>query len=347
MMPPTREQLRKMFGEGIELCGWDGMHVNTSTIPSTAGNEDRPDATSPTATACEEADDALVCDGREWLKGDRCTVDQRTSVHGAYKRPPKLNLEDCRNKTEFDFFLAMYPSSLLQETYQLMTKGSSIRVGHGEFWLWVGLMMYMMVQPDEGDMSEYWLEMVPSGEVGVVHDLGQYGMPVQRFQKLKDSFVLPTYDNTDDPFNPIRRFVDEWNANLQSKLSPGELLAFDDSMALWRGLKAPGMLSLVGQRPIPTGWEHLTTVDVATGAAVHVEMYEGAERTKDKKWGRDHGLCCASLLRCTEPWHRSGRTVVCGPSFTSMDAASALMEAGLYFVGRVAPAAADSTFPGR
>ena len=49
------------------------------------------------------------------------------------------------------------------------------------------------------------------------------------------TFELPTYDEANDQFNPIRKFTDEWNKTMFLNLVPGHVIIVDESMGLWKG----------------------------------------------------------------------------------------------------------------
>ena len=148
------------------------------------------------------------------------------------------------------------------------------------------------------------------------------------------SSCLPTYGNPDDPFDPIRCFADAWNKNMLAMFSPGEIITVDESMALWKGMKMPGLMVVV-RKPTPVGRENHTTADLETGVIIWVEIYEGKDRMREKEFVTEYGAGCATMLRCTKPWHGSGRLALGDSACASFKTATAMAERGMYFIGNV------------
>jgi hypothetical protein len=154
------------------------------------------------------------------------------------------------------------------------------------------------------------------------------------------AFALPTYGDSTDPFDPVRRFI-----GVASQLSPGPLLRVDESMALWTGkrdkdaaTKGEGMpgWAFVGRKPTNyRGSESHTTADCHTGCIIFVEPYEGKHRMTNKKfvdeWGKNPSKC----IRCVKPWFGSGRCVIADAGFASIKCVEGLAEHGLYMIGNV------------
>ena len=56
---------------------------------------------------------------------------------------------------------------------------------------------------------------------------------------------------------------------------------------------------------------------------------------QQKKWVKEHGAGCATMLRCLEPWHGSGRLALGDSALASLRTAMALAGVGLFFIGNV------------
>ena len=216
-----------MFGAGIEVDdGLEDVEVIAEDI-------------------ARETDREVTCHGQTWRKNDQCVGDQRVTHGERQQKKHVFKLPDKREVPEFDYFLAMFPVELVHEVCDIMSIRTDSSVDVGEFWLFMGCLMYMLCHSEEGPMGNYWHDKQRDGEAGPVHNLGQYGMSKSRFQKLKDAFRLPTYGNNNDPFDPIRKFADAWNQHITSIFEPGEVMVVDESMALWKGMKMPGLLACV------------------------------------------------------------------------------------------------------
>ena len=56
---------------------------------------------------------------------------------------------------------------------------------------------------------------------------------------------------------------------------------------------------------------------------------------EDKEYVRQVGKAAAVPIRCTKPWHGSGRVVIIDAGFAGIPAAKGLGDAGLYMIGNV------------
>ena len=171
----SADELRDLLGPGVELDD---------------SNWEEADAEHPNV---RETETTITVHGQEWQKNSKCTIDQR-AIKGAYKYAPKFKLHGYLEKTEFEFFQAMFPMDLVDGVCEEMsTHISKTTVTKGEFWHFMGYIMYILVHPEEGSIDSYWLTKRPDGEMGAVHNLGKYGMSKSRFIALRTAFRLPTY----------------------------------------------------------------------------------------------------------------------------------------------------------
>ena len=267
------------------------------------------------------------------------------ATHG-YSQHAQFHLYNAAEATEFEYFLSCFPCNLVDSICCLMTtkgqeqrKGVSFNVSMGEYWLFMGYLMYMLCHPIELPIQDYW-EGPLSTKYGacasfVKHDLGKFGLSYSRFRRLMQAFTLPQYSECQtEPFSVIRRFVDEWNQVMQRCISPGPILVVDESMGQWLGKGMPGLM-FVARKPTPNGREAHTTADADTGCIINYEIYEGKTLMADKKHVRELGAGTAAALRLTAPWAHTGRIVILDSAFASLKAAKALAGAGLYMVGNV------------
>mmetsp|Transcript_5073 Transcript_5073/g.14159 ORF Transcript_5073/g.14159 Transcript_5073/m.14159 type:complete len:471 (-) Transcript_5073:163-1575(-) len=199
--------------------------------------------------------------------------------------------------------------------------------------------MHMLVNPVPGDKHKLWrtADEAMEGTVYIPQELGKYGLSHGRWQQLQRAFRLPMHPEDSqgpDPFRPIRSFEEEWNKSMASALTPGSLLVVDESMGLWKGHGMPGLLK-VPHKPTPIGWESHTTVCVKTGALLFSELYEGKTRMANKEYVGEVGKVAAVALRCTKPWHGTGRTIILDAGFAGLSAAYGLAERGLHMIGTV------------
>ena len=256
--------------------------------------------------------------------------------------------------------MAVFPSHLIAEIAICMTErdgllgfGSTWEVSVGEAWRFLGYNMAIMVLHTRGRKEDLWLDkdnMKYDGALFSAPNIGKHGIDYSRFKKMMRAFWLPTYEDKQDPFDPVRKLVDSWNACMVAALSPGPIITVDESMALWTGKRdklaagqsdgMPGWM-FVGRKPTNKGREsHTTADDCETGCIIFIEPYEGKTRMARKEYVGEWGANPAKAMRCVKPWFGSGRTVIADSGFASLKCATGMAEHGLYLVGNVKTASA-------
>ena len=290
-----------------------------------------------------EADNVLkMRDGQVWKKGVGRTVDP--FLQKGYQHAARLRLPGSTEKNEMEYFLACFPRDLITEISELMTiKGRQLQFGlgwevtPGEVYTFLGYNVAILLLHTGGPKQDMWLGQGDSkydGAFFLAPDLGQYGLSYSRFQRLMQAFILPTYGNLNDPFDPIRKFVDHWNRNIANTLQPGPIIVVDESMGLWKGKGMPGLM-VVARKPTPVGRESHTAADADTSCIIFVEPYEGKARMENKEWAREWGKAPATAMRCVKPWMGTGRLCIADAGFASMRLAKGMAEHGTFLIGNV------------
>eukprot|EP00731_Ephydatia_muelleri_P014420 Em0008g140a len=278
------------------------------------------------------------------------------SASNGFSQPTQLRMYNYADATVFEYFLACFPSNLVDEICILMMqkgreqrKGCPFTVTKGDFWLFMGYLLYILCHPMDLPIQDYWEGPLSTKyencSACVKHDIGKFGLSYGRFRRLMQAFTLPQYpaiEGKNDPFCFIRRFVDEWNVAMQHCISPGKFLVVDESMGQWLGKGMPGLM-YVARKPTPNGREGHTTADAETGCIIFYEVYEGKILMAEKEHVNELGAGTAIALRLTAPWVHSGRIVILDSGFASLKTAIALAEVGLYMIGNVKTA--HSGFP--
>jgi len=147
----------------------------------------------------------------------------------------------------------------------------------------------------------------------------------------------------------VRGFVEAFNDRRAQVVKPGGTLTVDECMVPWEGTdfkwSAEGMphVTKIARKPKGVGAELKSCADGQSGIMLRLEIQEGAEAMKDKKWADVYKYHTAVTLRLTEPWHGSNRTVNGDSAFASFVTAIALLAVGLFFRGIVKTA--SSLFP--
>ena len=211
-------------------------------------------------------------------------------------------------------------------------------------------LMFAMTLHDYGRRSNYWAfdsdecdHIFPAPAFGA-----RFGMSRDRFENLLRYLRLspqPAADD-DDPWWPIRGFIDAINDRRVEKLRPSKVVVADESMSWWYSSKPDEMpdelphTTKIIRKPRPVGAEIKNLADGILGIMLRLEIQEGKERMCHRDWAA-LPAGTAQLLRLCEPWFES-RRIVCGDSaFASVTAAVELKKRGLFFQGLVKTASKE------
>ena len=299
----------------------------------------------------------LEVGGVVWFKNQGRVVDPMATF--GYQRPPLYKLHGFTTKNELEFFQSFFPVNLINETAACMTTngrrlgyGTHWEVTPGMLWLFFGYNMAILTLHTAGPKEDLWLSEVTNtyrDSLWLPPGLGRFGMDWSMFKKMMRAFCLPTYGTDTDPFNPIRRFLDEWNSRMASTLAPGPVICVDESMGLWVGrrnkdgtMQSDGMpgWQFVGRKPTNMGRELFTTACCDTGIIIFAQLHEGATRMAQKEFVAEWGKNPSKAMRCVKPWFGSGRLVILDSGFASFKCAHGLAENGLFTIGNVKTASA-------
>ena len=296
-----------------------------------------------------ETDTHITRHNVTWQKDEGRQIDPM--VHSGYSAPPRFTLYGYQEKKEVDYFSHVFPRDMVQSLAEATTVTARTKlkrfgwsVDVGEMYVFLGLKMYMMIYPQQGGVSQYW-ESEDSGlshRVSVDHSLGKHGMLLSRYREIERCFTLPHRGDLTDPFDPIRMFVERWNQNMSEAFKPSWVIVVDESMGKWQGKGMPALMT-VPRKPTPVGREAHTTACGETGVIIFYEPYEGKSRMAMAEFVELAGKNPAKALRCTKPWHGTGRLVILDSGFASVSCAKHLADKGLFMIGNVKTA--DTAFP--
>eukprot|EP00966_Prymnesium_polylepis_P336390 7391559-Prymnesium_polylepis.1 len=182
--------------------------------------------------------------------------------------------------------------------------------------------------------------------------LGQYGMGVNRYKKLKS--LIGLYWNTDEsdletgaPDRYIKNVETDFNEHYESVYNPSSKLVADESMCPYTGAvgnpdsKNPPDYKLlfrqdfVPRKPKPLGLEIKDVACVDSGIICRIEYQRGKELHKDQEYYDEYGHTTAQSLRLTKPYHFTKRTYAADSWFMGVKAAEALLDFGVYGFGDV------------
>ena len=248
-------------------------------------------------------------------------------------------------RTPIDFWLFLFPN-MLDDIVRWTNSAFPARVAQTtkhEVVKFFGI-QYAMTQYPTRQRHNYWSlhdsDLLPAPAFGQ-----RFGMSRDRFEMLVRymTFHDPDLDLAVplDPWRKVRTFVNMFNLNRAENVTPGWVLVVDESTSKWRGLGDwydLGMphITKIPRKPEPVGLELKDMCDGESGIMLYLEIMEGKQEMESKEFcsgGNKAGT--AHCLRCTKPWHGSGRVLVGDSAFASTQASIALYKHGIYFVGLV------------
>ncbi|CAG8850620.1 40853_t:CDS:2, partial [Gigaspora margarita] len=125
---------------------------------------------------------------------------------------------------------------------------------------------------------------------------------------------LTDVSTNEDPFYFAWQFHDTFNNNLVNAVLPGSYLCIDESMCQWMGKVDKA------------------TADAQINLILRLDPVEPSKYTTRKKILDRYPPTVASVLRLTEPWFHSGRTIIGDSWFGSIDTCVSLYDHGLYSI---------------
>ena len=139
-------------------------------------------------------------------------------------------------------------------------------------------------------------------------DFGEY-MKEWRFKEIKHLIpqIMSRKGGNDDDWSTVRRKMDLFHQNIDKCMYVSSVCAFDESMSAFvpRTTKTGGLpnLSYIARKPEPLGTEFKCICDGLTGKLIWLEVQEGKERMREKKY-KEHGTTTACTLRGIERCRR-------------------------------------------
>ena len=135
-------------------------------------------------------------------------------------------------------------------------------------------------------------------------------------------------------------FIDAINAHREATVSPSELLCVDESISRWYGIGGswiskglPHYVAIV--RKPESGCEIQDIADANGGFMLRLMLVKGADANSADHGHEEFNQGTNILLKLCAPWQNTWRTVCADSYFASVQAAKALYERGLHFIGVV------------
>ena len=174
--------------------------------------------------------------------------------------------------------------------------------------------------------------------------MGRHGMTYAEFKKIRSVLSFGPSDEASlraDNWAFVRNLVTLYNKSREEVVTPGWLITGDETMVAWRGqngvlniMKCPH-LSWVPRKPEPLGVELKTVGDALSGIMLRIEICEGKEAMKTKKFSAEYGATTACTMRLFKPWFGTQRVVAADSWFAGVKTAWAMLDNGLHFIGDV------------
>lgn len=292
-----------------------------------------------------QEDNLVVAHEASWIMNTSFPINAYKD--GEY--PAKLLNRKPRIDSELEAFLLFFPDiePILQySNYQLRMRRKNIN--KKELFKTIGALYAMSVNV-LSPRRKYWSTkddcIFPPPAFGQ-----RFGLGLHRFEEILGvlSFANPENDLGDDRWYQVRALVDLCNEKWATMISPGYKITVDESMFAWYGrgsYEENGMPAVmkIKRKPKGVGCEVKTAADSGSRIMIQMEINEGKEAMKDKKFQKDFGAGTATTLRLTETWHGSGRIVVGDSWFSSVKTSIELKKRGMFYIGCVKTA--TSKFP--
>lgn len=110
-------------------------------------------------------------------------------------------------------------------------------------------------------------------------------------------------------FNDMMPLLEACNKAWQAGWDPATVLVIDETMVAWSGAST-GHLTFLPRKPTPLGFMLKTLVCGESCIMVHMELCEGKEIDRKKKYTTEFGATTGTTLRLLEPYFYEGRIVI-------------------------------------
>eukprot|EP00731_Ephydatia_muelleri_P003545 Em0001g3545a len=323
------------------------------------------------STDSESSIDEEAGDSMDYSEGRQCDLEEpgvsQLRPHGTewlvemegiqidYYDGAKRNLDfiwtfdnPVEQRSPLEYFCAMFPmveaAFWIEKTNARLAEMKRKPLSKCEYFRFWGLILAFSIS-SEKNRRNYWMEELDgeSGRIFLPPAFGtRFGMGIRRFEDILRCLSFGDED-CNDPWSPIRPFMDALNNRRQQVINPSHMIVEDELMSSWISRKqdrtADGIphRTKIIRKPKGVGTEIKC---VADGLVVCIEICEGKEAESKKKWSH-LPAGTAQTLRLSEPWHGTGRIIVADSAFSSVTTAIELKKCGLLFTGVVKTASRE------
>ncbi|KAG8302911.1 hypothetical protein J6590_020665 [Homalodisca vitripennis] len=272
----------------------------------------------------------VLVNDTEWDIGKHVNIDQFKD----HQYKPRFHLLNTNREilslNEMDFWLIFSPIDDINHI--LVCSNAHLRdrrkpISRHEFFKSIGILYAMSINM-LAVRRNYW-----STETDGLFPASAFG---SRFEEIlmAMAFAMPEDKRNGDRWHQVRPLINMSVTHWRQSFSPGFKLTVDESMFAWYGkgnYRENGMPAVMKIKRKPKGvvCEVKTICDSTSRIMIGLEINEGKEEMKNKKWQKDFGAGTATTLRLTEPWHGTGRIVVGDSWFSSVKTSIQLKERGM------------------
>lgn len=213
----------------------------------------------------------------------------------------------------------------------------------GEMMKYFGIRMTVALEQRVGAVADWFRRRPYEKSVKEAGNYeGKYSMKRHRFEDLTTCLKLYVGDNPgDDPWFAIRGFVNAFNTLRVKVVKLGQFLVVDEMMSSWLGIPLSFNIfgiphtTKIARKPKGVGAEFKSAACGYSGIIIQIEIQEGKDAMRLKRFAPTHGAGASTTFRLTEPWHGQGRTVIGDSWFGSVTCLLLLRSVGTYFMGMV------------
>lgn len=302
---------------------------------------------------------------QEWIRRHSIETDLQTGYH-VHDQPTRLKWSasglfsrelgvPTRPKTFLEYFLLMFPIRELDDivhwTNECLTR---LRRGSAttklEILQFFGIRLAIALNPIkmEGGVAAHWNAMTSDDAFYGVHvpftDVeSRFGMSFTRFKALSDCLRLDQFVEGaigQDPYKPIRSFVEGFNERRVAVVIPGRDIVVDECMSTWKGIESIFShesfihITKLKRKPRGIGIESKCAADGSSCIMLQLEVQEGKDAPL-RAFEPEHQPHTAVVMRLMNPWSGSGRLGIADAHFSSLSTCAALLNQGLWYIGIV------------
>ena len=234
----------------------------------------------------------------------------------------KMDDNIASKMSDLALFQVLFPMDYV-ESVIIPETNKKLRLGPlttREFFVWVGLWLYMSCHTGIPRRRDWWSQTEPGMEGGAPYRFNLF-MSRNRFDDILQNLV---YTNRippaayKDPFFHMRQMEDAWNRNMEDQFDPSWINCLDESMMEWLNqFSCPGFMC-VGRKPHPFGNERHTICCALSTIMWHAEIVEGKDWPSQfgpKEFNELGGPTVGLMVRMTKPIHHTGKVVVMDSGF--------------------------------